>query len=333
MGCVITSKKIIQPEQPSLKNRRKSVIILPELETNCQIISGHTDSISQLIFLNDGRLCSSSWDNTIKIWNKTNINKCDITISCIDDAILCLLQLSDDTLLCGNVDDKIYQFDINNYTSPINIYEGHSDAVYSLVQLDEEDNNNNNNNNFASCSEDTLILIWENGNTKKEKKKLIGHSSKINQIILLKDKRLASCSNDCSIKIWKIYKDKCDINLDSDSCCMSIKELNNNFLAAGYMSKDVKIWDINNKTIKCHLKNHTNYVSLIYQIENGLLLTSSYEGVVKIWEFKGNEEKIKKTLRLHSGNMTSVLRMKDKKYVSAGYDNLIKVWEEDIFNI
>jgi len=331
MGCVLSSKKIIQPEQPLLKNRRKSVLTLPELETNCQIISGHTDSISQLIFLKDGRLCSSSWDNTIKIWNKTNINKCDITITCIDDAILCILQLSsDDTLLCGNVDDKIYQFDINNYTSPINIYEGHSDAVYSLVQLNEE--NNNNNNNFASCSEDTLILIWENGNTKREKKKLIGHSSKINQIILLKDKRLASCSNDCSIKIWKIEKDKCDINLDSDSCCMSIKELKNNFLAAGYMSKDVKIWDLNNKSIKCQLKNHTNYVSLIYQIENGPLLTSSYEGVVKIWEFEGNEEKLKKTLRLHSGNMTSVLKMSNKKYVSAGFDNLIKVWEEEIFN-
>ena len=329
MGCVLSSKKIIQPEQPLLKNRRRSVFTLPDLETNCQIISGHTDSISQLIFLNDGRLCSSSWDNTIKIWNKNNINKCDITITCIDDAILCILQLSsDDTLLCGNVDDKIYQFDINNYTSPINIYEGHSDAVYSLVQLNDE----NNNNNFASCSEDTLILIWENGNTKREKKKLIGHSSKINQIILLKDKRLASCSNDCSIKIWKIEKDKCDVNLDSDSCCMSIKELNNNFLAAGYMSKDVKIWDLNNKSIKCQLKNHTNYVSLIYQIENGSLLTSSYEGVVKIWEFEGNEEKLKKTLRLHSGNMTSVLKMSNKKFVSAGFDNLIKIWEEEIFN-
>jgi WD40 repeat protein len=158
MGCVLSSKKIIQPEQPLLKNRRKSVLTLPELETNCQIISGHTDSISQLIFLNDGRLCSSSWDNTIKIWNKNNINKCDITITCIDDAILCILQLSyDDTLLCGNVDDKIYQFDINNYTSPINIYEGHSDAVYSLVQLNEE--NNNNNNNIVASSKETIIII------------------------------------------------------------------------------------------------------------------------------------------------------------------------------
>ena len=80
MGCVLSSKKIIQPEQPLLKNRRRSVFTLPDLETNCQIISGHTDSISQLIFLNDGRLCSSSWDNTIKIWNQTNINKCDITM-------------------------------------------------------------------------------------------------------------------------------------------------------------------------------------------------------------------------------------------------------------
>lgn len=46
------------------KNKRDSVVELPPLDNTCKILTGHTNSVSQIVILMDGRLASSSWDGT-----------------------------------------------------------------------------------------------------------------------------------------------------------------------------------------------------------------------------------------------------------------------------
>ncbi len=88
MGCSTRNSL----ENPSLTKKTKS-LNLASLDTNCKIISGHSDSISQLLILNDGRLCSSSWDGTIKLWNKDNFLTCEETIiNPKKESFLCLIQ-------------------------------------------------------------------------------------------------------------------------------------------------------------------------------------------------------------------------------------------------
>ncbi len=83
-------------QSKNIKVHRRSILNLPPLETHCTIIAGHTDSISELIELKDSRLCSASWDGTIKIWNKENIKNCDLTITNPnEESFLCVIQLND----------------------------------------------------------------------------------------------------------------------------------------------------------------------------------------------------------------------------------------------
>ena len=64
MGC--SSSAALETD---FKFKRRNTIILPPLETNCQTIAGHVNSVTQILLLQDGRLASCSWDGTIKIWN------------------------------------------------------------------------------------------------------------------------------------------------------------------------------------------------------------------------------------------------------------------------
>ena len=306
---------------PNIKIHRRSVFNLPSLETHCIIIAGHTDSISEIIQLKDSRLCSSSWDGTIKIWNKENLKNCDLTIqNPNEESFLCIIQLDDETILCGDSENLIFHFSFEK-KFPLHLFHGHSDAIYSLVQL--------NSNEFASCSEDTIIIIWEI-KTCETKNKLQGHDGKINKVILLKNGNLASCSNDCCIKIWnyKEHNKNCICTLDNDSCCMTITELKNGKIAAGYMSKDIKIWDVEKKNVCLNLKGHDNYISVIFEHKENEFISCSYDGVVIFWNLNNkSDDKYKvKSARWHDGNISSVI-MFNGVFASGGYDNLIKIWD------
>ena len=311
-------------QSKNIKVHRRSILNLPPLETHCTIIAGHTDSISELIELKDSRLCSASWDGTIKIWNKENIKNCDLTITNPnEESFLCVIQLNDETILCGDSENLIFNFSLQK-KFPLHIFHGHNDAIYSLVQI--------NQNEFASCSEDTIIIIWDIKSC-ESKNKLQGHNSKINKIILLNNGNLASCSNDCCIKIWDIKNQNninCICTFDNDFCCMTITELKNGKIAGGYINKEIKIWDIEKKNVFLVLKGHDNYISVIYEYKNNEMISCSYDGIVIFWDlnnknYKDNNFKVKNQ-RWHDGNISSVI-MFHGGFASGGFDNLIKIWE------
>ena len=335
--------------EPPLIFKKSKSINLPQLDTNCKIISGHSDSISQLLILKDGRLCSSSWDGTIKLWNKDNFLNCEETIiNPKKESFLCFIQF-DNFILAGDSEFTIFQYDINltnenlkkensinenfekknenesldsnedlNTRKAIYKYTNHSDAIYCLLQL--------NNIEFASCSEDTFINIWEINKYKNEKIKLSGHKGKVNKIILLNNNFLASCSNDCTIKIWEYELKRCHYTLDSDSCCMDIIQLKNGKIMASYFNRDLKVWEFKNHQVKQLYHNHQNYISFLLEYKENKILSCSYDGEIEFWDISNNEKKIEgEKKRWHLGNVSSVILYKDS-FISGGFDNLIKIW-------
>ena len=314
MGCsngTVTESKGIEFQ------RAKSIKLHP-IETNCQIISGHKDSISEIIILKDGRLCSSSWDGTIKIWNENDKKICDETFENPNkESLLCCIQIYDETIISGDSDSLIFQFKLNN-NEPINTYNGHSEAIYCLLNLNEKE--------FASCSEDTFINIWEINQSEHEKIKLSGHKGKVNKIILLKNGNLASCSNDCTIKIWEYQNKFCHHTLDSSECCMEIIELKNRKILASYFNKDLKIWDYEKHQCTQLNHSHQNYISFLFEYKEHNILSCSYDGEIEFWNINDNNKQKKgKIKRWHEGNISSVILF-GNNFISGGYDNLIKIW-------
>ena len=153
------------------------------------ILKGHTDCILTLILLKNNLLCSGAADNSIRIWDWVN-NKCVFTSYKHTKWVKCLCQLDNGDIISGSDDKSIRIWRNNECIS--SLYE-HEDSVRSLCNI--------NSKIFASGGFDNKINIYDSKDYKRLQI-LEGHKENVISIIRLVDGRIASCSNDKTIKIW-----------------------------------------------------------------------------------------------------------------------------------
>ena len=124
----------------------------------------HTDKVTCLSVLDDGRLVSGSKDNNIIIYNKITF-KPDIIIKDHKDTINCILRLDSDLLVCCSADKtiKIFKIKDKNYEIIQSLNE-HKDRINKVIEI--------KNKNLVSCSNDGSIIIYhkKNKNTKRTTK-------------------------------------------------------------------------------------------------------------------------------------------------------------------
>jgi hypothetical protein len=80
--------------------------VLPE-----RTLTGHSGHVRSLAVLPDGRLCSGSYDNTIKIWD-VSTGECARTLTGHSGHVYSLAVLPDGRLCCGAVDNTIKIWDV-----------------------------------------------------------------------------------------------------------------------------------------------------------------------------------------------------------------------------
>lgn len=154
-------------------------------------LKGHNDCILTLILLKNENLCSGSADMSIKIWDWKK-NECLLSMNGHKNWVKCVYQLNNNDIISGSddmnikvwKDDKIYK-----------TLKGHKHSVRTLCQFD--------NDKFVSGGFDNTIRIWNIKNYKCIQT-IQAHNSNVICIILLKNGVLCSCSNDHTIKFWKL---------------------------------------------------------------------------------------------------------------------------------
>ena len=106
------------------------------------------------------------------------------------------------------------------------------------------------------------------------------HTDEINSLLLLKDKRVASCSRDKTIRIFDPSNDyHCDqvINRHSKSIT-SICELDDGTIVSCSKDKSIIIGDY---TIT---NAHNDYINKVIPLPNNRIASCSYDETIKIWK-------------------------------------------------
>jgi WD40 repeat protein len=246
--------------------KNKVIKLLKKGEEEATDLTGHdTIHITALTLLKDGRFVSGGHDKLIKIWNGET---CDRTFQ-TEIIIEKIKELHDGRLAAVSWDYG--QMEIWDEKTDSSVTVQHTDGFRCVCELDD--------GTIATGHVTPDILIW-NLETLEHQHKWSGHEKGIRCLIMLKNKNVASASDDFSIKIWT-----------QQGQCLSTID-------------------------KCHF----GYITVLFQLRDGRLVTGSDrdDGRIKLWDVSSGRMLLE--FEGHIEGETNMTQLKDGKLLSVGYD-------------
>lgn len=143
-------------------------------------------------------------------------------------------------------------------------------------------------------------------------------------------KWIASCSADCTLKIWSARTGELQHTLEGHLAGISALAWSpdSRVLASGSDDKLIRLWDT--ATGKPHaqpLVGHHNYIySLAFSPKGNILVSGSYDEAVFLWDVR--TARLMRSLPAHSDPVSGVDFVRDGTLVaSCSSDGLIRVWD------
>ena len=164
------------------------------------------------------------------------------------------------------------------------------------------------------------------------------HTNYVNYLCELKDGRLASCSNDKSLNIYK--KDSYELQLSIKehlNWVISFTQLNDGRIVTS--SKDntmkiVKLLGEDKYQIEQTLIGHKNGVEKVIEIRQNELISVSCDKTMKVWKFY--EQYFLNVLSINFQKITSdcnILKLNETEFVTSSYDEeCLKFWEPNNYS-
>ena len=200
----------------------------------------------------------------------------------------------------------------------VNSFQAHSSYLRLIKQLP--------NGYVATCSTDNSAKIWSVNN--KNSWNLIRtftHASYLYTIEYINTDTMASAGYDRTIQIWSISTGQTLKTIYPGDYVISLKLLSNGFyLAAGFNSGQISIYNINNNgSLVSTLSGHTHWVEDLLLI-NSNLLASSGDRTVRIWNLTTNTNKF--ILTEHTSAVFGLKLVSADVLASGSDDTTVKLW-------
>ena len=151
------------------------------------------------------------------------------------------------------------------------------------------------------------------------------HKGSVNDMKLLHDGNICSCSNDNTIKIWSPGDGRCLRTLEGHSnwvLCLVITAKHR--IASGSYDNTIRIWSMKGECLKI-LNGHTEAIYSLCTLSTGVLVSGSVDTTIKLWDLENGE--IIETLEEHKESIMSLCAISDKdQFASGSLDNSIRIW-------
>jgi len=306
--------KLLEEELKKVKNENKNLFQNP-----LQTLKNHKDVVWCLTLLNDGRLVSGSFDNSIIIYNK-NTYQPNIIIKEHKDAVRSLIQLKNKILASCSYDKTIKLFNIKEkeyqLLQTLNL---HSAEVLKILEL--------SNNYLVSGSYDDTIYFCIKDGTLYKKDYSISTSDGVDNIIETKQNEIVySTYEKINFFNFKERKNKSiieNIKSATDSFCMIKNDL---LLIGGYDM--IYIINVNEykKIREINILN-AGYILGICIFDSNIIITGDENMNLCKWKIeKDNISLIFKKEKAHDNSIYAVLNLGNGYVATGSLDNTIKIW-------
>ena len=290
-----------------------------ESKNPIKILNYHTDRISSLTVMNDGRLISGSWDNSIIIYNKETYNP-DLIIKEHNDPVYCIIQLSSGILASCSRDKSIKLFHIKgNKYEVLQTLNFHTEPVYEIIELKSK--------TLASCSNDNTIIFYIKDNLKYKKDHQISTNEYCSKIIQTKDNEICyNEENNDTIFFYDLLERKVKASISKISTLNMIMMTKDLLLTVGH--KKISIINANNyKLVRIIDVQEVGFIFGVCMLNKNLLLTGNYTKIIRQWRIEGdNLIPVSKKEKAHDDGISVLLNLGNGHIASGSFDKIIKIW-------
>ncbi len=229
------------------------------------------------------------------------------------------------------LEEPICATHIAGIASPNNIDK--SDMIHSLIQI----KNGELKGYLVSASHENSIKVL-NPHTGECIRTLEGHTGAITSVIELvyldanisskiRQNYIASASRDNTIRVWDILTGECIRIFEAEDAFVIIELKNGTIASAG---KEIKIWDTSIGECIEILREHSDRISSLAQLNNdNFLASASFDGTIKIWDLSTGQY-----IRMLNHNYDriqhwalSVIQLNNGNLASTSSDKTIKIWD------
>ncbi len=303
------------------------------LQNNFKILNYHTEPISHLSKLNDGRLISCSWDNSLNIYNKDTF-ELQLSIKEHTDCVRSFTQLKNGKIITCSRDKTMNLIQLigeDQYIIEQKLI-GHSDWIMKVIEIFD--------NMLISISYDKTMKIWKINNYSNQfqcfKTIIFQNSTSFCNILKVNQNEFVTLSkSDKCLKFWNShffsFISKI-LNIET-SCGLEIMCLLDNDLLCigGINSKGFYLIKISTHHFLKYIDGPEQVLS-INICSDGLLLCSIIDenGNNSLAKYKYENQDLNlvyESQKEHDKLIYSCIELNNGIIASGGDDNIIKLWK------
>ena len=230
------------------------------------------------------QVVTGSHNGDITVWNCDSL-EAQQTVKAHQGSVMALQVSKDDSFIISASNDKtvgLYQLHESQTVQLV----GHTDAVVCVSLMKGE-------NLAISGSKDKTVRLW-NLATKSCEKIFEGHAGVVGCLASTSDNEtIVSGSGDFLLKIWSTQKGECLYTLKghNDSIkCIGLTDDNQFAIAGSHEGKDqLLLWNLKDGGCARKFTGHTHAVMHLKVLPNNMMITSSRDGTIKLWNIHSGE--------------------------------------------
>ena len=292
-------------------------------------LQGHKNQVFTVAFSPDGKtLVSAGRDKQVVFWNVANGELQRDAILLPSEIEGVAVSPDGQTVAAACWDGKIRL--LNSADGEIAATLGHNDNGSSTAVIFSRDGKT-----LYSAGSGGVVKSWDYA----ERKLLTTvqtHDRPVKQLALSPDgARLATCSEDASIKTWNTADGENVTSFASDNelsdptspITAVAWSPDKSLVASAHEDRSLRLRDARAGRLLRTISGHEDIVAAItFAPQGGSLATASYDGTIKIWNVADGA--LKRTLRGHDNWVMSVAYSSDGRLLATGsYDKTVRLWD------